>query len=282
MSIRVIKALRTAGWYLVLSVLGILFAFPFVWMIFNGFQTAKQAGAYPPSIWPNPWSLYGYIKGFTSSSDFVRSFFNSAFISLMNVVGALFSSTLAGYGFAKLRAPGKSVCFIILLATMMIPSNVTLLPIYAIYSKLNWLDTFIPLILPAFLGASAFNIFLMRQFFAGIPKELGEAARVDGANMLQVFYRIFLPNTKPAMFVVVLFTFVGAWNDFFAPLVFLTDPKKYTLAVGLNFFKGQFPGTTDYAPLMAMATFAMLPILLLFLFAQRYFVEGITTTGLKG
>jgi len=137
-------------------------------------------------------------------------------------------------------------------------------------------------VLPSFLGTSAFNIFLMRQFFAAIPREIDEAARVDGANMLQIFLSIFVPNTKPAMFVVVLFTFVGAWNDFFAPLVFLTDPSKYTLAVGLNFFKGQFPGTTDYAPLMAMATFSMLPILLLFLFAQRYFIEGIATTGLKG
>lgn len=279
---RVKKRMRVSLWYIVLSVLGLLFVFPFAWMILNGFQTSKQAGAYPPSIWPAPWSLYGYIKGFTSNGNFIRSFFNSAFISVMNVLGALFSSTLAGYGFAKLRAPGKKVCFVILLATMMIPSNVTLLPIYAIYSKLNWLDTFIPLILPAFLGGSAFNIFLMRQFFAGIPKELSEAARVDGANMFQIFFRVFLPNTKPAMFVVALFTFVGSWNDFFAPLVFLTDPQKYTLAVGLNFFKGQFPGTTDYAPLMAMATFSILPILLLFLFAQRYFVEGITTTGIKG
>lgn len=274
--------LRASGWYIVLTILGIMFAFPFVWMILTGFQTAKQAGAYPPTLWPNPWSLYGYIKGFTSSSPFVRYFLNSVFISVMCVIGALFSSTLAGYGFARLKAPGKNVWFTILLATMMIPANVTLLPIYSIYARLNWLDTFIPLILLSFLGASAFNIFLMRQFFAAIPKELEEAARVDGAGRLQIFFRIFLPNTKPAMFVVVLFTFVAAWNDFFAPLVFLTDPNKYTLAVGLNFFKGQFPGTTDFAPLMAMATFSMLPILLLFLFAQRYFVEGITTTGLKG
>jgi len=279
---RMRKIAGAAVWYLVLVVLGILFAFPFVWMILTGFQTGKQAGAYPPTLWPDPWSIYGYIKGFSSASAFGRYFLNSAFISVMCVIGSLFSSTLTGYGFARLKAPGKSLLFTALLATMMIPSNVTLLPIYSIYAKFGWLDTFIPLVLPSFLGTSAFNIFLMRQFFAAIPREIDEAARVDGANMLQIFLSIFVPNTKPAMFVVVLFTFVGAWNDFFAPLVFLTDPSKYTLAVGLNFFKGQFPGTTDYAPLMAMATFSMLPILLLFLFAQRYFIEGIATTGLKG
>ncbi len=268
-------------WYLLMLVLVFFFAFPFVWMLLTGFQTARQAGAYPPTLWPSPWSVAGYTRGFTSL-PFMTYFRNSLVVAVLATLGSVFSATLAGYGFARLNAPGKKLLFGLLLATMMIPSNVTLLPIYAIYGRLQWLDTFIPLILPAFLGASAFNIFLMRQFFATLPKELAEVARVDGANRLQVFTRIFLPNTKPAMFVVVLFSFVASWNDFFTPLVFLTDPEKYTLAVGLNFFKGQFPGTTDYSPLMAMATFSVLPILLIFLFAQRYFVEGIATSGLKG
>ena len=276
------KYLNPALWYLTLTVLGIMFAFPFIWMILTGFQTGRQAGAFPPTIIPDPWSLQGYIRGFTGHANFLRFFYNSSYIAVMSVIGAIFSSTLVGYGFSRLRAPGKTFLFSVLLATMMIPNNVTLLPIFVIYSRFGWLNTHIPLILPSFLGMNAFCIFLMRQFFNSIPKEIAEAARVDGASIFQVFYRVFLPNTKPAIFVVVLFTFVWSWNDFFAPLVFLTDSSMYTLAVGLNFFKGQFPGTTDYSPLMAMATFSMVPILLMFLFAQKYFIEGIATTGLKG
>ena len=182
------------------------------------------------------------------------------------------------YGFARLRAPGKGVLFILLLATMMLPYPVVMIPQYIIFSELDLVNTFWPLILPAFLG-SAFYIFLLRQFFLQIPPDLEDAARIDGANILQIIWFVILPLARPAMATVAIFTFQFAWNDFLAPLIYLQDQSKYTLMLGLSFFRSSFQ--VNWAYLMAASLVIALPVILLFFFAQREFVEGITVGGIK-
>lgn len=275
------KMLDNAVWYIVLGLIGLLFALPFIWMFSTSFKTATQTVAYPPEFIPNPWTLRSFYEGF-EGGPFVTYFKNSFAITFLCIFGTLFSGSVVGFGFARLNAPGKNFWFILLLGTMMIPGTVTLIPVYVLYSKIGWINTIYPLVVPSFLGASAFNIFLLRQFFSSIPKELEESAAMDGCSIFKTFYLIFIPNAKPALLVVTIFTFVGTWNDFFGPMIFLIDGDKYTLAIGLNFFKSQYGGAMDMGPIMAMSLLSVAPIILLFLFAQKYFIQGITTTGLKG
>jgi ABC-type glycerol-3-phosphate transport system permease component len=202
------------------------------------------------------------------------------------VVGAviavtLISATTAAYAFAKLNWRGRDKWFVVMLASMMIPIQVILIPTYIMYAQIGWLGTRLPLIVPAFFGGgSAFYIFLLRQFFKGIPKELSESAIIDGANHFQIFIKIMLPLCKPAIITVALFTFMGTWNDYFGPLIFLSNPEHWTLALGLRAFQQQFGGRFDL--MMAAAILIMLPTLVLFFFTQKSFIEGITFTGIKG
>jgi multiple sugar transport system permease protein len=223
-------------------------------------------------------------------ANYLTFFRNTAILVVLNVVGSLISCTLVAYGFARLRAPGKSVLFLILLATMMLPFPVTMVPLYELFVRTGELtqqigmfrigqDTLWPLFLPAFFG-NAFLIFLLRQFFMTIPRELEEAAVIDGANRVQVLWSIFLPLTKPALVTTIIFTFMGVWNDFMGPLVYLDSPRNFTVTLGLRFFMGQF--TADYHLLMAASLVALLPMLILFFLGQRFFIEGITMTGIKG
>ena len=226
------------------------------------------------------WTLSAYEEGL-SSGIFSKYLLNSIFVSGMVVIGTVSSAALVGFGFARLRSRMKNFLFMLVLATMMIPSSVTLIPVYSIYSKIGWIDPSLPLIVPAFTGGGAFSIFLIKQFFEAIPNELVESSKIDGAGWFTIFWKMFLPNSKPVLLVVIIFAFVNSWNDFFAPLIFLINPEKFTVAIGLNTFRNSYGAAMDIAPLMAMATLSVLPILLLFVFAQKYFVQGITTTGLK-
>ena len=212
-------------------------------------------------------------------ANFLTFFKNSSLVVLLNLVGNFFSCTLVAYAFARLRAPGKSALFALLLSTMMLPFPVTLIPVYEIFRNLHMIDTLYPLFLRSFFG-NAFFIFLLRQFFTTIPIELEEAARIDGANRFQILVRIILPLSMPAMATMAIFTFLWSWNDFFTPYVFLNSPAKYTATLGLNMFKGHF--TTNYEVLMAASVIVITPTILLFFFLQRYFIEGIQLTGLKG
>jgi multiple sugar transport system permease protein len=214
-----------------------------------------------------------------SGVGFPTFFKNSAIIAGLAILGHLMSCTIVGYGFARLRAPGKQLLFTILLATMMLPYQVTLIPVYEIFRDLRMVDTLWPMFITAFFG-NAFFIFLMRQFFRTIPLELEDAARIDGANRFQVFMRIMLPLTMPAQATIAIFTFLGCWNDLFGALIYLNSPKNYTVAIGLSAFRGQY--TSEFNLLMAATVIIMLPTVLLFFFAQRFFIEGITLTGLKG
>ena len=265
-------------WYIIMILVSLVFCFPVLYLIFTGFKTPQETVAFPPTLIPKKWTLSAYEEGL-SSGIFSKYLLNSIFVSGMVVIGTVSSAALVGFGFARLRSRMKNFLFMLVLATMMIPSSVTLIPVYSIYSKIGWIDTYLPLIVPAFTGGGAFSIFLIKQFFEAIPNELVESSKIDGAGWFTIFWKMFLPNSKPVLLVVIIFAFVNSWNDFFAPLIFLINPEKFTVAIGLNTFRNSYGAAMDIAPLMAMATLSVLPILLLFVFAQKYFVQGITTTG---
>jgi multiple sugar transport system permease protein len=274
------SGLSVVGWYLVLTLAALVFLLPFLWMFSTAFKTAEQTASFPPVFVPRPWTLRSFDEGLRRG-PFALYFRNSAIVTALCVFGAAASSSIVGFGFARLDARLRNFWFFVLLGTMMIPTTVTLIPVYVLYSRMGWINTMLPLVVPSFLGTHAFNIFLMRQFFMGIPKEMEESALIDGCPWWTIFSRIFLPNARPALLVIMLFTFSRTWNDFFAPLIFLIDPQKYTVAVGLSFLKNPYGGATDWGPLMAMGLLSVAPVLILYVAAQRYFIQGIVTTGLK-
>jgi len=204
---------------------------------------------------------------------------NTLFLCLVNVVGGVFASAVVAYGFARLRFFGRKALFLLMISTMALPGQVTMIPIFALMSWLGWYGTFLPLIVPALCGAPFF-IFLLAQFFRTIPEEMSEAARIDGSNEWSIFWRLVLPLSKPAIATCALFQFLGTWNDFFGPLLYINDPSRYTLAYGLQQFMSSFSG--EWSQLMAGATLFTLPLIVLFFCAQKTFIQGITTTGSKG
>jgi multiple sugar transport system permease protein len=212
-------------------------------------------------------------------AGFTTFFTNTLIVTFLNMIGNLFSCTVVAYAFARMRAPGKKILFTIVIATMMLPTFVTLVPVYTIFRDLGLVDTLVPLFIRSFFG-NAFFIFLLRQFFSTLPRDLEDAAFIDGATRWQTFTRIILPLVSPALATVAIFTFLGSWNEFFEAAIYLDSPANYTVALGLNAFRASY--TTEYTLLMAATTIVMLPTVLLFFFAQRFFIEGITLTGVKG
>jgi ABC-type glycerol-3-phosphate transport system permease component len=206
---------------------------------------------------------------------------NSSYIAIMVVIGSVATACLVAYGFSRYRAPGKDLLFLLILSPMFLPQQVTLIPLFLAYKSIGWMDTYLPLIVPHFFGGGAFFIFLLRQFFASIPRDLDEAARIDGCGELAILWRIVLPLSKPAMAVVAIFSFMGSWNDFMSPLIYLNSVEKLTVTLGLSKFQGMY-GATLWNSVMAGTVLIVLPPLILFLAAQRYFVEGIHMTGLTG
>lgn len=256
------------------------FVFPFLWMLFTALKTPQELLLGFQQFFPKDPQWGNFVTAVTKIPFFMY-LKNSLIIVTLSVMGTLFSATTAAYAFAKLRWRGRDKWFVIMLATMMIPIQVILIPTYIMYSYIGWLSTRLPLIVPAFFGGgAAFYIFLLRQFFKGIPKELTESAIIDGANHIQIFFRIMLPLSKPALLTVALFTFMVTWNDYFGPLIFLSNPDHWTLAIGLRSFQTQFGGRYDL--MMAASILIMLPTLILFFIAQKSFIEGITFTGIKG
>ena len=260
--------------------LSIVFTFPFLWMIFTALKTPAELLQGTEQFFPSAPNWENFRTAVTAI-PFLLYLSNSLFIVISVITGTLFSATTAAYAFGKLRWPGRDKWFIVMLATMMIPLQVILIPMYILYARIGWLGTQFPLIVPAFFGGgAAFYIFLLRQFFKGIPNELTESAIIDGASHIQIFLRIMLPLSKPALITVSLFTFLATWNDYFGPLIFLSDPDQWTLALGLRAFQLQYGGRYDL--MMAASVLIMLPTLVIFFFAQKQFIEGITFTGLKG
>lgn len=255
--------------------------YPIIWMAFSSFKPDSEI--FSNKLLPIHWILSQYTKGWKALPDisFGKMFLNSAFISVAVVIGSLFTSSLTSFAFARLRFPFKKTLFAILMVTMMLPSQVTLIPQYIIYHKLGWVNTFYPLTIPSFIGASPFFTFLSIQFIRGLPKELDEAAKIDGCNMYQIYWRIILPLTKPALVTVAIFSFYWSWNDFFGQLVYLNSPSKYTVALGLQNFLDQ-QGQSQWGEMFAMSVLSLIPVFVIFLFFQKYLTKGIATSGLKG
>lgn len=266
--------------FVVLAVAAAVFLLPLLWMISTSLKPKEQIFAYP-LIWiPHPAQWGNYARALNNPSfKFLLFLQNSLYYAILSTIGVVFSCALVAYAFARLRWWGRDAWFLVTLATMMIPYPVTLIPQFLIFKQIGWVGTFNPLIVPNFLGVPFF-IFLLRQFFLTIPMDLSDAARIDGANDWAIFWRVILPLTQPALITVALFTFLYCWNDFLGPLIFLNDGRKYTLAVGLAAFRGQY--RTQWDLMMAAATVVTAPIVVIFFFAQRRFIQGITLTGMKG
>lgn len=265
--------------YLLLLAGAIPTLLPLVWLVRSAFMESAQIFVSPPEWIPKP-VAWDNFTGALTSVPFARYFANTMIIEVGVMVGTLLSCSLAAFSFARLRWRYKNVVFGVLMTGVMLPYAVTLIPTFLFWQKLGLVDTYIPLILPAWFGNAVFNIFLLRQFFLTIPFELDESAYIDGATPLQVFFMIILPLSKPALAVVSVFTFLTVWNDYLGPLIYLNSSDKYTLAMGLASFQGTY--TAQWGYLMAAATVVLIPIVILFAFAQKYFVEGITLTGMKG
>jgi len=268
---------KTLG-YITLIAVAVLLVLPLYWMLSTGLKGPQQTFAIPPEWTPNPIQWDNFASVF-QEVPFARFIINTFILVGLNVIGQLFGVSLVAYGFARLRFPGRSVLFLLMLSTLMIPYQVTLVPRFILFSKLGWINTYLPLTIPAFTGSS-FLIFLVRQYMMSIPYDLDEAAHIDGAGHFQVFWHIILPLSRPALILVIVFTFVGVWNDFLQPLIYLNDPNLFTVSLGLSFFQGT--RETNWNLLMAGSLMATIPPLLLFFFAQRQLIGGISIEGLKG
>jgi len=272
-----LERMRLVLRYILLAMTAFLFLLPLYWMISSSLKPAYEIFANPPVWIPDPPQWQNYRQALTEL-PFGRYAINTLIIAVGAVIGHVVSCILVAYGFARLRAPGKRVLFIILLATLMLPYPVVMIPQYIIFSELNWVNSFKPLIVPTFFG-NAFFIFLLRQFFMQIPNDLIDAAKMDGANLLQIIWHVIIPISRSAIATVAIFTFQFAWNDFLAPLIYLQDQSKYTLMLGLSFFRSSFEVNWPY--LMAASLSVAAPIIILFFITQRAFVSGITTGSLK-
>jgi ABC-type glycerol-3-phosphate transport system permease component len=278
LGMRRVRLLHRALAYVLLIGLSIVFALPFLWMISTSLKPLDEVFTYPPSFIPTKFVWSNYRDGWTilPFNTFLR---NSLIVTTANVVGNLISCTLVAYGFARLRARGKNVLFVLLLATIMIPREVTIVPRFILFSEAGLVNTLWPLILPAWFGYPFF-IFLLRQFFMTIPRDLDDAARIDGASHLRILLDVILPLSRPALATVAIFAFIGNWTNVLDPLIYIRSTNLYTLALGLNLFRGQ--GFTQFNWLMAVSILTLVPVLLMFFVAQRTFVRGVTLTGMGG
>ncbi len=269
--------------YVVTTALTLMFLFPFIWTISSSLKTAYEIVEYPPSLLPHVIQWQNYYTAWTSI-QFGTFFKNSTIVVVLTVLGGTTSSFIVAYGFSRFRFPGRNAIFGLCLATMILPPEVTIIPLFLTFKQIGWLDSLKPLIVPSFFGGGAFAIFLLRQFILTLPFELDEAAMIDGASRLRILVDVIAPNARPALATVAIFTFIGHWNDFFGPLIFLNSPENFTLPLGLYSLKTYAgdPGEPKDQLLMAGSVIATLPIIVVFFFAQRYFVRGIVTTGLKG
>lgn len=279
---RRLKTLRTWVWkglvVLLLLAISAFIVFPVLWMLSTSLKANEQVMVYPPIWIPKPLVWANYVKAWTVV-PFTRYTINTTLYALAVVIGTILSNSMAAYGFARLRFPGKNVLFMILLSTMMIPGMVTMIPQYVLYAKLGWVGTYLPLIVPSFF-ASAFFTFMLRQFFLGLPEELMEAARIDGANEGWIWWKIAMPLSKPALATVAIWSFEGAWNDYVGPVLYLTDEKLYTLQIGLALFRSQSDIYWQY--IMAASVVVMIPVVIIYAVFQDYFVEGAAVSGIKG
>ncbi|WFR59125.1 carbohydrate ABC transporter permease [Anaerocolumna sp. AGMB13025] len=265
--------------YLLIGILAFVCVIPLYWMVRSSFMKNTDIYVMDPFVfWPKKMLWSNYVDAWKSAL-FTRYAINTIVIAVLNIFGTLLTASMAAYAFSRIKWKGRGFCFAMILTTMMLPGAVTIVPQFLIWRNIHMVDTYVPLIVPAFLGGGAFNIFLLRQFFLAIPNDLDEAAEIDGAGKLRIFLQVILPLSKSAMIVVALFTFLGNWNDFFGPIIYLNTKEKFTLAVGLLQFHGDY--ATKWNLLMAASTIVVTPCILIYLIGQRYLIEGISLTGMK-
>jgi len=251
---------------------------PFMWMVSTSLKSHMETYVFK---WIPAKPMFSNFPKALTALPFGRFFRNTSFITFAAMTGEVLSASAVAYGFARLRAPGREVLFLILLATLMLPGQVTMIPMYLLYNKLGWVNTYRPLIVPAYFGGGAFSIFLLRQFFMTIPLEMDDAAKIDGC-FFQTYWRLILPLARPALATIAIFSFMGNWNDFMGPLIYLNDWSKFTAALGLQFYSGSAQGSGNMELMMAASLSALLPCLILFFAAQSLFIQGIVITGVKG
>ena len=264
--------------YLICSAIGLAYVFPLYWMVVTALKTDAEIFLVPPTLIPAAPQWQNFLAS-TTYIPFWLYMRNTAIVSGMTIVGTAIPCSLIAYGFARLHWPGRNIVFLIYLSTIMLPAQVTMIPLYIVFRQFGWVGTFLPLIIPAFFG-NALYVFLLRQFLMTIPKELSDAARIDGAGELGIFWRIMLPLLKPALATVALFTFVGAYRDFLGPLIYLTNQDQWTISLGLKMFQNMYGA--QWQLMMAASALTMIPTMALFFLTQRTFIEGIALTGIKG
>ncbi|WP_179215820.1 carbohydrate ABC transporter permease [Paenibacillus sp. MY03] len=271
--------------YACMSLGALVFMFPLVWMVSRSFMGLADLYTHPPLIFPTQVSFQAYSE-IWSIKPFLLYFKNTMIVVLFTVIGAALTSAICAFGFARLNFPGRNMIFGMVLATMMLPAAVTIIPLYVLFSNLGWINTLYPLTVPAFFGGGAFNIFLLRQFFASLPRDFDEAARVDGSSTWTIFWRICMPLCAPALTVVMVLAFKGAWDDFMGPLIYLNSEDKFTLALGLLSISPAGVGVAPYANtahVMAICSLTILPVITIFMVAQKKLISGaVVSTGIKG
>lgn len=265
--------------HMLLILVGLLFLAPFAWLLLTTFKTEEEIFVIPIQWIPTEWIWDNYVNA-VNMIPFIKYTWNTVVIALMSVAGVVILSPLVAYGFSRIQFKGRNMLFILMLSTLMLPMQVTMIPLYVVFNKVNLLNSNWPLVLSAWFGTGmAYNVFLIRQFFNGIPMELTESAKIDGASEFRIYAQIVLPLAKPALLTIGLFTFLSAWGDFQGALIYLNDQETWTLSIGLKQFIRE--NGVAWGPLMAAATLFTIPIIVLYFFVQKKFIEGITITGLK-
>ncbi len=272
------KTIRSITAHTALILLSLVFLVPFLWLVSTSLKPDTQILVFPPVWIPQPVTFQQYVLGL-SYIPFLTYLKNTAIYCGLSVIGCVISSSLVAYSLARIRWSGRELLFAVIIATLMVPTQVTLIPLFLVFKNLGWIGSLKPLIVPYFF-LQPFSIFLLRQFFLTIPHELSEAARVDGANEFRIYWSIIMPLATPVLATVGLFTFLGTWNDYLGPLIYLNDPAQYTLSLGLAQFQGEH--NVLWCPLMAVSVVMIVPVLIAFFFTQRTFIQGITMTGIKG
>ena len=265
------------------------FIFPFLWTLSSSLKNHNEIFIYPPTLFPQR-ALWGNYARVFEMHPVARWISNSVTVTGLSLIGVICSASLVAYGFSKFRFPGRDALFMLTLSTMMLPAAVTLIPQYLIFHRVGWLDTFLPLIVPAYFGGGAFNIFLLRQFFMTIPNDLIDASTIDGASSLRILVSVMMPLSKPALATVAVVFVLWSWNQFIEPLIYLSTPSRFTMAIGIKYFERAGPGGSGAAAygtpiehlLLACSVIMTAPVVLLFFAAQRYFVQGVVMSGIKG
>lgn len=275
------KIVGTAAYHLFVLTIGVVMLYPIAWLIMSSFKETSQIFSNASSLIPDPFVLDNYISGWKGFGglSFTRFFQNSLFITIMTVIGQVCASTIVAYGFSRIRFKGKSFWFTCMVVTMLLPNQILMIPQYIMFQRFGWLNTYLPMIVPAFTGLPFF-IFLINQFVRGIPRSLDESAFIDGCGRIKIFFHITIPLTTPAIITSAIFSFYWKWDDFMGPLLYLQTPKLYTVSLAIKSFSDPSSGT-DWGAMFAMLTASLIPSFLVFIFFQKYIVQGIATTGMK-